>query len=304
MTDLPASDLASQRKRETAGMLLGLVGVLVFAATLPMTRLALPWLSPGFLTFGRAVLAGLIALAVLLILKRKIPQKSHWLPLVIAAAGLVFGFPGFSALGLQTVPAGHGGVIVGILPLATAVAGCLLTGDRPSALFWIMGLAGAALVVIFALSKSGGSISIGHLWLLAAIVVCAIGYAFSARLSGFMPGWEVISWALVISLPATIPLTFLSLPADPALVPTKAWAAFAYLGLMSMYLGFFAWNAGLAMGGVARVSQVQLIQGFVTIGIAALFLGEPLELTTLAFAAAVAFVVLLGRKAPIHRKSA
>lgn len=303
MTDLPASDLTRQRKRETAGMFLGLVGVLVFAATLPMTRLALPWLTPGFLTFGRAVLAGLIALAVLLILKRPIPQKNHRLPLAIAALGLVFGFPGFSALGLQTVPAGHGGVIVGILPLATAVAGCLLTGDRPSALFWIAGVAGAALVVVFALTKSGGSISIGHLWLLAAIVVCAIGYAYSARLSGFMPGWEVISWALVISLPATIPLTFLSLPADPAMVPVKAWAAFAYLGLMSMYLGFFAWNAGLAMGGVARVSQVQLIQGFVTIGIAAVFLGEPLELTTLAFAAAVAFVVLLGRKAPIARKS-
>jgi drug/metabolite transporter (DMT)-like permease len=296
-------EATKQRQRETTGLLLGLVGVLVFAATLPMTRLALPWLSPGFLTFGRAALAGVIATGVLLALKRPLPRPEHRLPLLIAAIGLVFGFPGFSALGLQTVPAGHGGVIVGILPLATAVAGCWLTGDRPSFLFWLAGVIGAVLVVAFALFKAGGAVTIGHLWLLAAILVCAVGYAFSARLSGFMPGWEVISWALVLSLPLTLPLTFLNMPADPSAVPMKAWAAFVYLGLMSMYLGFFAWNAGLAMGGVARVSQVQLLQGFVTIGIAALLLGETLEISTLGFAGAVAVTVLMGRRAPIRRKA-
>jgi drug/metabolite transporter (DMT)-like permease len=283
--------------RETIGYLLGLLGVVIFGATLPATRLAVADLAPWFVTTGRAAVAGLLALAVLSVMRRPLPPRDLWFDLCFASAALVIGFPGLIGLAMQTVPASQGGVVLGILPLATAVAGTLFAGDRPRWPFWLWGAAGAALVLSFTIWKNGLVLAQGNLYLLAAVVVTGLGYVFSARASRRMPGWETISWCCVIALPATLPAALLLWPPDLAAVRAPAWAGFAYVAVMSQYVGFFAWNAGLAMGGVARVSQTQLLQTFLTLAVAAAILGERIDAVTGLFAIAVVGVVLAGRAA-------
>jgi drug/metabolite transporter (DMT)-like permease len=282
--------------RDRLGLLLGLAGVVIFGATLPMTRLAVADLSPWFVTFGRAALAGMVAAVVLLVMRRQLPSRPDLARLGLAALLLVGGFPGFTAFAMQLVPAAHGGVVLGILPLATAAVGAVLMRDRPPLLFWVSAVAGAVLVVAFSLRDGGGRLEWGDALLAAAVAAAAVGYVVSAQLAARMPGWEVISWIVVVSLPVTVPLTLLSAPADPAAIAGRSWLAFLYLGLMSQYLGFFFWNAGLALGGVARVSQVQLLQTFVTLGVAALVNGEHVDAVTVLAALAVVAVVALGRR--------
>ncbi|MGL4444940.1 MAG: DMT family transporter [Alsobacter sp.] len=290
------------RSRETLGLLLGFVGVVIFGATLPMTRIAVPFLDPVFLTAGRAAVAGLVAVAVLVALRRRPPPIAAVPRIALASLLLVGGFPVFSGFAMQTVPASHGAVVIGIMPLATAVLGALLLRERPSPAFWLAAVIGSAIIVVFSLRDGGGRIQPGDMLLVGAIASASLGYVISADLSRSMPGWEVISWAVVIALPVSIPLAWATAPADAAAVPAVAWAAFAYLGLMSQYLGFFAWNAGLAMGGVSRVSQVQLLQTFVTFGIAALVSGERVDVWTWIAAVAVCAVVLVGRRARIRKQ--
>jgi drug/metabolite transporter (DMT)-like permease len=290
------------RSRETLGLLLGFVGVVIFGATLPMTRVAVPYLDPVFLTAGRAAVAGLIAVAVLVALRRPFPPMAAVPRIALASLLLVGGFPVFSGFAMLTVPASHGAVVIGIMPLATAVLGAILLRERPSPAFWLAAVIGSAIIVVFSLRDGGGRIQPGDLLLVGAIASASLGYVLSADLSRSMPGWEVISWAVVIALPVSIPLAWATAPADAAAVPAVAWAAFAYLGLMSQYLGFFAWNAGLAMGGVSRVSQVQLLQTFVTFGIAALVSGERVDVWTWLAAVAVCAVVLVGRRARIRKQ--
>jgi drug/metabolite transporter (DMT)-like permease len=290
------------RSRETLGLLLGFVGVVIFGATLPMTRVAVPYLDPVFLTAGRAAVAGLIAVAVLVALRRPLPPMASVPRIALASLLLVGGFPVFSGFAMLTVPASHGAVVIGIMPLATAVLGAILLRERPSPAFWLAAVIGSAIIVVFSLRDGGGRIQPGDLLLVGAIASASLGYVLSADLSRSMPGWEVISWAVVIALPVSVPLASATAPADAAAVPWAAWAAFAYLGLMSQYLGFFAWNAGLAMGGVSRVSQVQLLQTFVTFGIAALVSGERVDLWTWLAAVAVCAVVLVGRRARIRKQ--
>jgi drug/metabolite transporter (DMT)-like permease len=285
--------------RETLGLLLGLLGVVIFGATLPATRAAVADLAPWFVTTGRAAVAGGLAAIVLAVLRRPVPNKALWRDLAVASSCVTLGFPGLIGLAMQTVPASHGGVVLGILPLATALFAAIFSGDRPSRAFWFWSAVGAALVVVFSLRDSDLKVTVGDVYLFLAVFAAALGYVFSARVARHMPGWEVISWAVVVSLPITLPLAFWLQPADPGAVRFSAWAGFAYAALFSMYLGFFPWNAGLAMGGVARVSQTQLLQTFVTLGLSAVLLGERIDLVTVCFAVAVVGVVLLGRRAPI-----
>lgn len=287
--------------RETVGLLWGFLGVVIFGATLPATRAAVMDMAPWFVTMGRAAVAGLIALAVLLILRRKLPPRHVRLDIVVASVCLCGGFPGFVALAMQTVPASHGGVVLGILPLATAICGALFAGERPSPAYWIFGIIGAALVVVFAVRDADTGLSLGDIYLFAAVILSAIGYVFSARAGRLMPGWEVISWAVIVALPVTIPVALWLQPADWGAVRTSAWIGFAYVALMSQYIGFFAWNAGLTMGGVARVSQVQLLQTFVTLVVSAAVLGETIDGITMLFAIAVVAVVLAGSMTGVRR---
>jgi drug/metabolite transporter (DMT)-like permease len=294
--------------RERLGFALGFVGVAAFAGSLPATRIAVSEFDPWFVTALRACIAGVAASIFLLALRRPIPPRDTWMPLAVVAIGVVLGFPILTGIAMQTVPASHGGVVIGILPLATAVTAALIAHERPSILFWITSVVGAAIVVTFALRRGGVfKIESGDVFMLIAVASAAIGYTMSGKLARKMPGWEVISWACVGTLPIFAVLTWLLWPANIASTSAPVWAAMAYVGLVSQFLGFFAWNAGLAMGGIARVGQVQLLQPFITIAIAATFNNEPVEFSTIAFAAAVVATVLIGqrvRRAPPPAASA
>jgi drug/metabolite transporter (DMT)-like permease len=213
--------------RETLGLLLGFLGVCIFAGTLPFTRIAVEALSPGFIAAGRAALAGVLAGTTLLVLRRAWPGRADLLKFALGGLCLVGGFPLFTALAMQSVPAGHGGVVLGILPLATALISALIAGERPSAAFWIAAVIGAGLVVGFTLHEGGGGFEPGDLYLLAAVLSSSLGYVVSAQLAqrGYA-GWEVISWILVVSLPLTVPVSLWLLPPDPAAVPAWSWIGF------------------------------------------------------------------------------
>ena len=282
------------QRRENLGMALGLIGVIIFAATLPMTRLGVPSLGPLFLASARAAIAGLIAIAYLAIRARPVPW-ALLARLALAALCLVAGFPGLTSLAMQTLPAAHAGVVNGLLPLATVVAAVILGGERPSPAFWACAVLGAALVGGFALHHGGAALQTGDALVLLAVVIAALGYAVAGQLSREIAPGDVISWMVVLGLPISIPLAWAARPLDPAAVPPAAWASLAYLGVMSMYLGFFAWNAGMALGGVARVSQAQLAQSFITLGISALLLGERIDAETILCAALVVALVFVGR---------
>jgi drug/metabolite transporter (DMT)-like permease len=286
--------------RETAGLALGLLGVVIFGGTLPATRVALQTFSPWFITHGRAALAS-VAAAILLALMRKRFPRDDAPALLLAGLLLVFGFPVLSSIAMQTVPAAHGGVVLGILPLATSIFAALIGGERPSVLFWICGVAGAAIVVTFAVRDNGMQLVSGDIWLFLAGISASLGYVVSGKVSRKMPGWEVICWALILTAPVTIPGTVLTFRPEFAQAAAPQILAFLYLGFGSMFFGFFAWNVGLAMGGIARVSQVQLMQAFVTLTISATLLSERIGGETLLFALAVVTMVMIGRKARIAR---
>lgn len=280
------------------GLWLGFTGVVIFGATLPVTKLALADFSPWFITFARALLAGMAALLTLAVLRRQVPWAA-WSAILASSLMLVVGFPGFMAVAMQTVPANHGGVVLGILPLATAVMASLIAGERPSPAFWGWGIVGAGLVLAFTLRESGLRIVTGDAWLFASGLCAATGYVIFGKLSRGMPGWEVISWALVASLPVTVTGTLLTWKPEYLSASPASLAALGYAAFFSMFLGFFAWNAGLARGGISRVSQIQLLQSFVTIAVSAVLLSEAISAETVGFAAAVAFVVWMGRRAKL-----
>lgn len=289
--------------RARLGLLLGFVGVLIFGGTLPATRIAVSAIDPIALTSLRTVIAGLCSLVLLVVLRRPLPPRALWPQLLITMLCVAILFPFLMSVGVQTVDASHGGVVFGIMPIATALAAVMITHERPRPLFWIASFAGAALVIAFALRQGGGALSAGDFFLLAAVVVAGIGYAFSGRLTAQMPGWEVISWVLVIALPVSIPAVALTMPADATHIPLKPWLGLLYVALFSQWIGFFAWNAGMAMGGIARVSQVQLLQPFVVFALAAVFNDETITPQIVLFAAGVVATVAIstrtrGRKAP------
>jgi len=282
--------------RERLGLVLGFIGMAIFGGTLPATRIAVAAIDPLALTALRTAIAGVCSLVLVIALRRKFAPRHLWFQLAVASICVVILFPFLMALAVQTVDASHGGVVLGALPIATAFVAVLITHERPKPLFWIASLAGAALVVAFALRQGGGTLTPGDLLLFAAVAASAIGYAFSGRLTASMPGWEVISWALVIALPLSLPAAALTLPADLGHIALKPWLALLYVALFPQWIGFFAWNAGLAMGGIARVSQMQLLQPFVTFALASIFIGEPITPQILLFASAVVVTVAISTR--------
>jgi drug/metabolite transporter (DMT)-like permease len=287
---------SSSVSRERLGLVLGFIGMVIFGGTLPATRIAVAAIDPLALTALRTAIAGVCSLVLLIVLRRKFPPRELWFQLAVASICVVILFPFLMALAVQTVDASHGGVVMGALPIATAFVAVLITHERPKPLFWIASIAGAALVVAFALRQGGGSLSSGDLLLFAAVAASAIGYAFSGRLTASMPGWEVISWAVAIALPISLPAAALTFPADYEHIALKPWLALLYVALFPQWIGFFAWNAGLAMGGIARVSQMQLLQPFVTFAFASIFIGEPITPQIVLFAAAVVLTVAISTR--------
>ncbi|MBI2772576.1 MAG: DMT family transporter [Burkholderiales bacterium] len=298
------------RADEIRGLWFGALGVVIFALTLPMTRLAVgtpeaPQMSGVFIALGRAVVASVLSAVFLAATRAPLPRREDWWPLAITSAGVVFGFPLFTSIAMRHVEAVHASVIVGVLPLATAGVGAWLHRQRPSAGFWVCAAVGSALVVAFAVIRSGASglgIQPADVLLLAAMGCAAVGYAWGARLSQHMRAEYVICWALVMALPLTLPAALITRPQAP--LSASAWWGFAYVAVFSMWLGFFAWYRGLALGGTVRVSQVQLLQPFLGMLFAVPLLGERLDALTLGFALAVIATVFIGKKMPVRAAAA
>src|ERR1700761_515246 len=292
-------------RRARAGLWLGLLGMLIFAGTIPMTRLAsgsndAPQLPPVFVAIGRAGVAGLLSVAYLLLTRAPWPRRSHWPMLALSALGNVLGWPLLLGLAVRRVDAMHASVITGLMPLATAAVGALMLHQRPSRGFWIFALLGASLVVAFAAWSGAGRPQVGDLLLLGAVIASSIGYICGARVSSgpeALTAEQTISWVLVLALPFTLPVLVLQWPTAP--VHPSAWAGFAYVATCSMWMGFFAWYRGMAWGGALRVSQVQLLQPFVSILLSVAVLGEHLRPATLGFSIAVMACVYLGRRMSI-----
>ncbi|MDB6137585.1 MAG: protein of unknown function transrane [Verrucomicrobiaceae bacterium] len=285
---MPASSSAAAHPH-AGGMLFGFLGVLSFSFTLPATRAAVASLDPMIVGLGRGVVAACLALPLLFLTRQRRPTMAQVRALAIVAMGVIVGFPVFSAWAMCHCDASHGAVVLGLLPLATAIAGVWRASDRPSPAFWCASVLGSLTVAVYALSAGGGAFRPADLALVAAVMSAAIGYAEGGRLARELGGWQVISWAVVLAAPVLIfPLSWLvwrhGLTATPG-----AWAGFLYLGLVSSFLGFFAWYHGLAAGGVARVSQLQLLQPFFTLAFASLFFGE-----NMTFGGAVCAVLVAG----------
>ncbi|ANN68607.1 DMT family transporter [Bordetella bronchialis] len=274
----------------------GLLGILVFSLTLPMSRIAVAELDPLLVGLGRALAAAVPAGLLLWLTRSRLPRRDERKGIILAALGVIVGWPLTSTLAMQSVPAAHGAVVNGLLPLSTAAFAALGSGERPTRQFWAWAVAGAALVAAFALREGGGAFQAGDLWLLVSVALGGMGYAEGARVSRTLGGWRTICWALVFSAPFLVaPVAWMATQA-PSPSPT-VWAALAYLSFGSMFLGFFAWYRGLARGGIARVGQVQLLQPFLTVTAAALLFGEQVGPATLAFALAIIGVIAGGRAA-------
>jgi len=295
---------SAQTTRESRGLLLGFIGVLIFSLTLPMTRVAVAQLDPWLIGFGRAVLAAIPAAMYLAWRRAPRLMRADWRPLAAVIIGVIVGFPVCSSIGMQTVPASHGAIVIGVLPLATALFAAWLGGERPSRAFWLCAVAGSVVVLVFAWRSGGGGFVTGDLWLLAAVALGALGYAEGGRLARTIGGPEVICWALVVSAPLLLlPVAWLA-ARQTWPVDMTAVLAFGYVTLFSQFLGFFAWYRGLAEGGLARVGQVQLLQVFLTIGFAGLLFGESIDPATWGYAALVVALVAAGRLTTIRRSRA
>jgi drug/metabolite transporter (DMT)-like permease len=283
-------------ERTSAGWGSGLLGVMIFSGSLPATRVAVADFSPVFLTSARAVIAALLGAIFLLVLRERRPARSDALPLAIVGLGVVIGFPLLTALALLHITAAHSIVFIGLLPLATAIFGVLRGGERPRPAFWLFSILGAGTVAGFALSRSDGGSLVGDLLMIAAILLCGLGYAEGATLSRRLGGWQVISWSLLLSLPMMAAIALFNLPPGFGGIGAAAWISLAYVSVFSMLVGFVFWYRGLALGGIAGVSQLQLLQPFFGLFLAAVLLREPIAWTMIASTAIVVMCVAGARR--------
>lgn len=292
------------KRSQAAAFGLGLLATLFFSGTLPLTRIAVGSLNPMAVTLVRIVIASVLAALVLLVTRQKLPPRAYWPSLLVIALGNALGFPLLTALAMEYVPASHGAVVLGLLPLFTAGMAALRVGERPSARFWLSALAGSTVTVLFALRDGAGQFHLADLALLGAVLSASIAYAEGGRLARTLGGWQTISWALVLAAPLMLGPVIWQLRQYDLVAPLPAWLAVFYLGGISQFGAFFAWYGGLARGGIARVGLVQLLQPFLTVIVSALMLGEDITWATVAAALAVAVAVFFGRRAPVQRMPA
>lgn len=274
----------------------GLLGVIIFSGSLPATRVAVAGFSPLFLTSARAVIAALLASALLLLWRQARPERRDIVSLMIVALGVVVGFPLLTALALRHITSAHSIVFIGLLPLATAIFGVLRGGERPKPLFWLFSCLGSATVAAFALFNGGAASLTGDLLMIAAIIVCGLGYAEGGKLSRKLGGWQVISWALILSAPLMLVLATVTLPSSWQGINTPVWLGLAYVSIFSMLIGFVFWYRGLALGGIASVGQLQLLQPFFGLALAGLLLHEPVAWSVVAVTGVTVVCVAFARR--------
>lgn len=283
-------------EENNSGWINGFIGVVIFSGSLPATRIAVQDMDPVFLTVARASIAGLLALILLLAFKEKRPDRSQLFSLAIVAAGVVVGFPLLSALALQYVTSAHSIVFLGMLPFTTAVFGVLRGGERPRRAFWFFSVLGSLLVVGFAVAQGLAASPVGDILMLLAVVLCGLGYAEGAKLSKTLGGWQVISWSLDLSLPLMIPAMAFLFPSPAAGIGTPAWLGLAYVSIFSMLIGFVFWYKGLAQGGIAAVGQLQLLQPFFGLALAATLLHEQVSIGMLGITVCVILCVAVSKR--------
>ena len=282
--------------KQTRGWINGFIGILIFSGSLPATRIAVMGFDPVFLTSARASIAGLIAAIMLVAMHPRRPVFHDLLSLGIVSLGVVVGFPMLTAFALQHVSSAHSMIFIGLLPLSTAIFGVIRGGERPRPIFWLFSLFGSGLVVFYAFWQGVGTLVAGDAMMIAAIIVCGLGYAEGGRLSRHLGGWQVICWALVLSLPVMLPLSLFTWPQSLQHIDGTAWLGLAYVSLFSMLIGFIFWYRGLAEGGIASVGQLQLLQPFFGLGLAALLLGEQVSPAMLAVTLGVVACVAAARR--------
>ncbi|MDR3008922.1 MAG: DMT family transporter [Sphingobacterium sp.] len=274
----------------------GFIGVVLFSGSLPATRMAVLAFDPVFVTLARASIAGLLALVTLVVFKEKRPEKIQLGSLCIVAIGCVVGFPLLSALALQHITSAHSIVFIGILPVSTAVFGIIRGGERPKPIFWLFSALGSLLVIGYALAQGLTASPLGDVLMILSVILCGLGYAEGAKLTKTLGGWQVISWALVLSLPIMLPLTFIYMPSSFNDVTMGAWGSLAYVSLFSMFIGFVFWYKGLAQGGTATIGQLQLLQPFFGLALAAWLLHEQVSIGMLAVTVGVILCVVGTKK--------
>lgn len=285
------------------GYALGFVGMLLFSLSLPGTRMAVPELGPGFVTAARIGLAGLLAATYLLATGKRPPERRHWRDLALVVAGVVMTFPLFTALAMREVGAGHGGVVLAIMPLMTVVTGAVVAGERPSRQFWLAALGGTAVVLAFVLYQGGGRLAWADVFLFMAGLGSATGYAAGANMALRLPALEVIAWALVAALLPSLALSVLLWPEDAGAISGRAWAGVLYVAAFPQFLAFLFWYRGMALAGVGKVGQLQLLQVYCTLGFSALLLGERTDIATWVAAFLTVLFVWLARRAPVVRRA-
>jgi drug/metabolite transporter (DMT)-like permease len=284
-------------------LFLGFLGVLAFSFTLPATRIAVEELDPTFVGIGREAIAAVPAGVILVLAKAPLPTRRQLVQIAVVASGVVFGFPLFTALALKDLTSAHSAVIVGLLPAATAVAAVLRAGEHPSRGFWLASFAGLVAVLAFAASQGAGLLSTADLLILVAVALGAIGYAEGGSLARELGGWRVICWAVLLSAPLTVPIGAVAAAGSNLSAGGDAWLGFAYVSIVSALLGFFAWYAGLARGGVAKIGQVQLIQPLLTLAWSAALLGEHVGVATVVASIAVLASVVATQRTSVTRSS-
>jgi drug/metabolite transporter (DMT)-like permease len=285
---------------ETKGMLIGFVGISIFSLTLPFTQMAVNEMSPFFVAFARASIAGICALILLIFTKSKFPNKIQIRRLIIIVIGVIYGFPIFTSIAMKTLPSSHSGIVLGILPLAMSLFAAIKYKEKPSSSFWMISIFGTFIVISYTFIDNNGSLMIEDLWLLFAILFAAIGYSEGGTLAKEMGSIGVISWALVISLPINLFASYLFYEINYNSISFQAIISLTYVGLFSMFIGFFFWYKGIAIGGISRVGQVQLIQPFLTIVGAYFLTNEKITTLNILFAFMVLIVIVIGRKTKIQ----
>lgn len=285
---------------ETKGMLIGFVGISIFSLTLPFTQMAVNEMSPFFVAFVRASIAGICALILLIFTKSKFPNKIQIRRLIIIVIGVIYGFPIFTSIAMKTLPSSHSGIVLGILPLAMSLFAAIKYKEKPSSSFWMISIFGTFIVISYTFIDNNGSLMIEDLWLLFAILFAAIGYSEGGTLAKEMGSIGVISWALVISLPINLFASYLFYEINYTSISFQAIISLTYVGLFSMFIGFFFWYKGIAIGGISRVGQVQLIQPFLTIVGAYFLTNEKITTLNILFAFMVLIVIIIGRKTKIQ----
>lgn len=294
--------MMQRENREKFGLLLGLVGVICFSLTLPSTSIAVEYFGTTVVGLGRTVVAAILVAVVLIVRKEKLPSPLQFKSLLIVAVGAVLGFPLLTSWAMGFLPVSHGAVELALLPLATTGFAMFRAKEIPSLKFWISSIIGSLAVIVYALHLGFGQLQFADLALLAAVIILGLSYAEGGILAKELGSWQVIAWAIMIGAPFFVIPVGLNLTTEMLNVPIHAWISFIYLAVVSQFLAYVAWYSGMAMGGIARVSQIQYLQPFLMILFAAAFLNESITLFTLVIAVIVVFSVILGKNAPVSKK--